>query len=465
MQACSILSLATAVPPHVIEQSEAKRVAREAFGCKALFDRLSGVFDNAGIARRHIAAPHQWYATGHGWRDRNAVYLQAAEDLFAEAATAALERAGLDAGEIDGIVTVSTTGIATPSLEARVAKRMGFREDVPRVPVFGLGCAGGVNGLALASRLAVAEPGTRWLFVTVETCSISIRLDSDDPAAVVATALFGDGAAAAVVTAGEHSVARIRGSAEKLWPDTLRIMGWDVEDPGLAVVFDRAIPPFIESELAEAVDGMCAQLGIGRSDIDGSVRARAPDRAGPAEPHDDDRVRTGLHLRRPAARSRVILSILILAFVTLERLVELMYARRNTRRLLERGAREHAPGHYPLIVAVHASWLTALWWLAPTRPIDGFFLALFILIELGRAWVLITLGPRWTTRIIVLPDEPLVTGGPYRFLNHPNYWVVAGEIAILPLVFGLWLVALIFTLLNAAVLTIRIREENRALSR
>jgi len=268
MQACSILSLATAVPPHVIEQSEAKRVAREAFGCKALFDRLSGVFDNAGIARRHIAAPHQWYATGHGWRDRNAVYLQAAEDLFAEAATAALERAGLDAGEIDGIVTVSTTGIATPSLEARVAKRMGFREDVRRVPVFGLGCAGGVNGLALASRLAVAEPGTRWLFVTVETCSISIRLDSDDPAAVVATALFGDGAAAAVVTAGEHSVARIRGSAEKLWPDTLRIMGWDVEDPGLAVVFDRAIPPFIESELAEAVDGMCAQLRIGRSDID-----------------------------------------------------------------------------------------------------------------------------------------------------------------------------------------------------
>ena len=161
----------------------------------------------------------------------------------------------------------------------------------------------------------------------------------------------------------------------------------------------------------------------------------------------------------------MILNILILAFVTLERLVELMYARRNTRRLLERGAREHAPGHYPLIVAVHASWLTALWWLAPTRPIDGFFLALFILIELGRAWVLITLGPRWTTRIIVLPDEPLVTGGPYRFLNHPNYWVVAGEIAILPLVFGLWLVALIFTLLNAAVLTIRIREENRALSR
>jgi len=161
----------------------------------------------------------------------------------------------------------------------------------------------------------------------------------------------------------------------------------------------------------------------------------------------------------------VTFNIVILTLVTLERLFELVHARRNTRRLLKRGAREHAPGHYPLIVAVHASWLAALWWLAPSRPIDVFFLALFILIELGRAWVLITLGARWTTRIIVLPDEPLVTGGPYRFINHPNYWVVAGEIAVLPLVFGLWLLALIFTLLNAAVLTIRIREENRALSR
>jgi alkylresorcinol/alkylpyrone synthase len=269
MQPCSILSLATAVPPQVIEQTEAKARAREAFGGKkALFDRLSGVFDNAGIARRHIVAPQDWYLAGHGWRDRNAVYLEAAERLFIEAAASALERAGLDARDIDGIVTVSTTGIATPSLEARVAQRVGFRDDVHRVPVFGLGCAGGVNGLALASRLARADPGTRWLFVTIETCSISIRLDSDDPAAVVATALFGDGAAAAVVMAGEHSVARIRGSAEKLWPDTLRIMGWDVEDPGLAVVFDRAIPPFIEAELANAVDGMCAQLGIGRSEID-----------------------------------------------------------------------------------------------------------------------------------------------------------------------------------------------------
>ncbi len=188
--------------------------------------------------------------------------------MFVDAATAAIAKAGLAPDQIDGVVTVSTTGIATPSLEARAFSRVGFRTDIRRVPVFGLGCAGGVNGLSIASRLAAAEPGTFWLFVTVETCSISIRLDSDDPAAVVATALFGDGAAAAVVTSGKHSLARITGSAEKFWPDTLRIMGWDVEDPGLAVVFDRAIPPFIEAELADAVDEMCAKLGISRDEID-----------------------------------------------------------------------------------------------------------------------------------------------------------------------------------------------------
>jgi alkylresorcinol/alkylpyrone synthase len=269
MQPCSLLSLATAVPPHVVEQGDAKLCAREAFGGnKALFDRLSGVFDNAGIARRHIVAPLDWYLASHGWRDRNAVYLKAAEDLFVEAATAAIERAGLEPREIDGVVTVSTTGIATPSLEARVAQRVGFRDDVRRVPVFGLGCAGGVNGLSLASRLAVAEPGSRWLFVTVETCSISIRIDSDDPAAVVATALFGDGAAAAVVSSGRHGFATIGGSAEKLWPDTLRIMGWDIEDPGLKVVFDRAIPPFVEQQLASAVDEMCASMNVSRDEID-----------------------------------------------------------------------------------------------------------------------------------------------------------------------------------------------------
>lgn len=158
-------------------------------------------------------------------------------------------------------------------------------------------------------------------------------------------------------------------------------------------------------------------------------------------------------------------NIIILALVTLQRLGELWLSKRNTARLLSQGASEHAAGHYPLIVAVHVGWLAALWWLAPAQPIDAFWLGLFVLIEIARIWVIASLGARWTTRIIVLPDVQLVRKGPFRLTNHPNYWVVAGEIAVLPLVFGLWKTALVFTLLNAAVLSIRIRQENQALGR
>jgi methyltransferase len=161
----------------------------------------------------------------------------------------------------------------------------------------------------------------------------------------------------------------------------------------------------------------------------------------------------------------VTLNLLILALVTLQRLGELWLANRNTRRLLSQGAREHAPGHYPLIVAVHVLWLATLWWFGRDRPLDIFWLAMFVIVEIARIWVLASLGPRWTTRIIVLPEAPLVRRGPYRFVNHPNYAVVAAEIAVLPLVFGLWPVALIFTALNAAVLAIRIHAENAALGR
>lgn len=269
MQQVTLLSLATAVPSHRISQADAKETGRELFaGRKALYDRLSGVFDNAGIEGRNIVAPIDWYGGDHRWEARNNLYLDASERLFEEAALGALAAAGLAPADIDGIVFASTTGIATPSLEARVAPRLGFRDGVARVPLFGLGCAGGVSGLATAARLAAAEPGSRWLFVCVETCSISIRLDTDDPAALVATALFGDGAAAAIVSTRGDGPATIRAAGERQWPDTLGIMGWRVEDPGLAVVFDRAIPPFVTAELAGAVDSILADMGLERRDID-----------------------------------------------------------------------------------------------------------------------------------------------------------------------------------------------------
>ena len=155
--------------------------------------------------------------------------------------------------------------------------------------------------------------------------------------------------------------------------------------------------------------------------------------------------------------------ILILGFVTLQRLSELLLAERNRKRLLAKGAEEHGADHYPLIVAVHGLWLAALWWWAPGHPVHPPLLILFALLQVGRLWVLGTLGERWTTRIIVLPNAPLVARGPYRFVDHPNYVIVVLEIAILPLVFGLWQIAALFTVMNAVVLTIRIGAENRAL--
>ncbi|MCG6116115.1 MAG: hypothetical protein MEQ84_13045 [Mesorhizobium sp.] len=158
------------------------------------------------------------------------------------------------------------------------------------------------------------------------------------------------------------------------------------------------------------------------------------------------------------------LSVFILAAVTLSRLVELLISRRNTERLLAAGAREHAPEHYPLIVLLHGAWLAGLWLLAWDADAHPWWLAVFILLQGLRIWVLLSLGRRWTTRIIVLPGMPLVRIGPYRFVSHPNYLVVIGEIAVLPLVFTMPVYAIVFSLLNAVLLTVRIRAENRAMA-
>ncbi|WP_319797218.1 isoprenylcysteine carboxyl methyltransferase family protein [Nitrobacter sp.] len=158
------------------------------------------------------------------------------------------------------------------------------------------------------------------------------------------------------------------------------------------------------------------------------------------------------------------LATLILALVTLQRLGELVISRYNTRRLLAQGAIEIAPGHYPFVVMIHAAWLTTLWIWGRGQDVNLVALSIFILLQALRVWVLATLGSRWTTRIIVLPNAPMVTSGPYRYLSHPNYAIVAAEIAILPLALHLVLIASIFTVLNALVLVIRIRAESRALA-
>jgi alkylresorcinol/alkylpyrone synthase len=265
----SLISLATAAAPHRMEQEDIADMARQVFAPRfADFGRISRVFKTSGIQSRHMIKPMEWYLRPLGWDERTAAYLEGAQDLFAAAARKALCQAGCQPSDVDTIVTISSTGIATPSLEARVAGRMGFRPDVERVPVFGLGCAGGVNGLAIASRLAQAKPGSTVLMVAVEICSTAFRLDHLTKANMVATALFADGAAACVLRAGDSGLALIEGAGQHMWPDTLDIMGWNVDGQGLGVIFDRDIPPFAQQNVGRAVDGILERMDIARDSVD-----------------------------------------------------------------------------------------------------------------------------------------------------------------------------------------------------
>jgi alkylresorcinol/alkylpyrone synthase len=268
-QSVKLVSVATAVPPYCIQQRDAAAAAHRGFASRyADFERLARVFESSGILRRYAVRPLDWYFEKLGWPERSAAYLDGAVELFVDAATRALNAAGVAADEVDTVVTVSSTGIATPSLEARAAGRMGFREDIERVPVFGLGCAGGVSGLSIASRLARSRPGSVVLVVAIELCTLAFRLDELTKANIVATALFGDGAGACVLRHGESGIADVEMSGEHMWPDTLDIMGWSVDPQGFGVIFDRAIPPFAEERMAPAVAGILGRAGLGLADID-----------------------------------------------------------------------------------------------------------------------------------------------------------------------------------------------------
>jgi len=263
-----LLSLATATPPFRLGQPEVADRARALFATTAgaEIDRLLPVFANAGIEQRFSCVPIDWYAKPHGWVDRNALYLENAVVLLARAAESALERAGLAPGDNDAVVTVSTTGVATPSLDAILAGRLGLRPDVRRLPIFGLGCAGGVIGLARAADLVHAQPGRRVLFLVVELCALCFRRGDSSKSNVVATALFGDGAAAAVLAA-EGKGPAIGAGGEHLFPDSLEVMGWEVAEDGLKAVFSRDIPALVRAEMGGLVRRFLAEQGLFATDV------------------------------------------------------------------------------------------------------------------------------------------------------------------------------------------------------
>ncbi len=262
-----LVALATAGPPYPLDQEAAVARARHLFAGAANLDRLLPVFANSGIRRRYASVPLDWFEEPHGWPERNRCYLATALDLLESATGRALDDAGMRSSEIGAIVVVSTTGIATPSLDALLIDRMRLMPTVQRLPIFGLGCAGGVIGLARAATMAAAMPDKAVLLLVVELCSLTFRRGDRAKSNIVAAALFGDGAAAALLRCGGDGPAVIA-TGEHTWPQTLDIMGWEVAEDGLKPVFSRDIPRLVADKLGAVAREFLGRHGLTLADID-----------------------------------------------------------------------------------------------------------------------------------------------------------------------------------------------------
>lgn len=267
----TIQSVATAVPEHLVTQDDVREFASEVFGGRlAGLQRLLPVFANSGIASRYVAAPPAWYREPHDLAERSTLYTEVATALSAEAAREALRRADLQTADVDVVIYVNTTGLATPSIDARLINEMGLRPDVRRLPLWGLGCAGGAAGLAHAHHLARGAPASRVLLIATELCSLTFMPDDLSRSNLVATALFADGAAAAVVAGDEAagSGLDILGTRSRFYRDTLDVMGWTVLQQGLQVVFARRIPDIVRASAAADLGEFVAAHGRSLAEVE-----------------------------------------------------------------------------------------------------------------------------------------------------------------------------------------------------
>ncbi|HYM81690.1 MAG TPA: 3-oxoacyl-[acyl-carrier-protein] synthase III C-terminal domain-containing protein [Candidatus Limnocylindria bacterium] len=253
-----LVALATAVPPEVVRQEDARTLIAHLFADAIGPDmRLIEVFDHAEISTRHVCMPLEWFASDHDFAEKNGLYLEHAVRLAAEATRRVLDRAGLAPRDVDHLVYVSSTGLATPSVDAHLANLLGLRSDVRRTPIWGLGCAGGAVGLSRARDFALAQPSARILLIALELCSLTFQRNDLSKRNLVATSLFADGAAAALIAGADAESPRANGhrkldvldSQSTLWPDTLDVMGWNVDGRGLHVVFSRDIPSIVRDRV------------------------------------------------------------------------------------------------------------------------------------------------------------------------------------------------------------------------
>ncbi len=266
----ALVSLATSIPPHQFHQKQILQAAHDLLADRyPQFETLSSLFANTGIRHRYGVKPIDWYLERRGWPERTVAFLEGAEALFVDVARKALARADLGGQSI----STPSSRFVRPASRRRRSRRaspgkLGFRTDVSRVPVFGLGCAGGVSGLSIASRLAQARPGTNVLLVAIELCTLAVRHDELTKANIVATSLFGDGAAAIILRAGDGGATQIEKTGEHLWPDTLGIMGWSVDPEGFGVIFQRTIPDFVAAHFNPAVIEILSRMQLSTADID-----------------------------------------------------------------------------------------------------------------------------------------------------------------------------------------------------
>jgi alkylresorcinol/alkylpyrone synthase len=260
-------AVATAFPPYVLDQNEVVARAREMFAPDVPgFERFTDAYRNAAIETRHSCVPIDWYAEKHPFSERNDLFIENAVELLADVSEKLFEDAGIEAGDVDGLVVVSTTGVATPSLDALLLERLPFRRDVQRLPIFGLGCGGGVTGLARAAQMAMTRPDSRVLFLVVELCGLTFRVNDTSKSNVIATALFGDGAAGALLGCGLDGPT-VEAWGEHTWDDSLDVMGWEIGDDGLGVLFSRDIPHLVRTKLGEPVKHFLAGQGLTVRDI------------------------------------------------------------------------------------------------------------------------------------------------------------------------------------------------------
>src|SRR5215472_1940569 len=262
-----LLAVATTVPQYPLDQDDVVERVKLLFGRSPDLDRLLPVFLNTGIHTRYSCVPIEWYDRAHGWPERNHIYLTSALDLLEAATRRVLHLAGRHKNDIEKIVVVSTTGIATPSLDAMLIDRMSLRSTVQRLPIFGLGCAGGAIGLARAATQAASETGKTVLFLVVELCALSFRRDDWSTSNIVATALFGDGAAAALLSTEGKGPALVA-SGEHTWPGSLDVMGWEITDDGLKALFSRDIPKLVTARFRDVASEFLARHGLTIDDID-----------------------------------------------------------------------------------------------------------------------------------------------------------------------------------------------------